>query len=99
MSTTISTFPLKHPIEHEGKTYASISFRELDLAALEVIESAGIEDGTKPTIRQVRTLLAALADVPDAALGKLHFSDFVAVQEHLIPLLYQGVTAALSSPN
>jgi hypothetical protein len=77
----------KHPIEAEGKTFASITLREPDVDALEAIDELGIEPGVRMKVRQVRGMLVILGDMPDEAVGKMHRDDFAKVSEMIVPLL------------
>lgn len=82
-----ATHTLTGPIDHEEKTYGAITVREPDVDALEEIEELGIEEGKKPTLRQLRGIISALADAPHEVIGKLHRDDFTALVELTVPLL------------
>lgn len=87
MTWKTKTHVLKFPVTLGDKTYAAVTLREPDVDALEVIEELGIEEGKRPTIRQARGLIAALADVPTEALGKMHKDDLAELGEMVAPLL------------
>lgn len=81
------TLVLKYLVTIDDKTYSSITVREPDVEALEKIEELGVVEGAKTTIRQTRGMIAALADVPEAVILKLHRFDLMAVGELLAPLV------------
>lgn len=87
---------LTHPIHFEGKDYAAITMREPDVDALEAIEELGITEGKNPSIKQVRGIIAALADFSSVVIGKMHRDDLTALSEHLAPLL-EGTEAEPAS--
>lgn len=81
------THNLKFPVDHEGAKIEKITLREPDVEALEAIDELEIEPGKPIRVRQMRGMIAALGDAPDAALGKLHRDDLAALGELIAPLL------------
>lgn len=82
-----ATHVLKYPVTVDGKEHVTVTMREPDVDALEAIEDLGIEENRNPTIKQVRGMITALADMPSAVIGKLHRDDLTALGELLAPLL------------
>lgn len=82
-----STHVLKYPVTVDGKEHAAVTLREPDVDALEAIEELGISESGNPTIKQMRGMIVALADVPSAVIGKLHRDDLASLGELLAPLL------------
>mgnify|MGYP001106100179 CR=1 FL=1 len=87
MSWKTVTHKLKFPIEFDGEKIEKITLREPDVEALEQIDELDIQPGKPIRVRQMRGMIAALGDAPDAALGKLHRDDLVALGELIAPLL------------
>jgi hypothetical protein len=87
MSWKTITHTLTHPINCAGKTYDRITLREPDVDALEAIEELGLEEGAKMGIKQLRGVIVALCDLDDAAIGKMHRTDLMAMGELIAPLL------------
>ncbi len=102
MSTWKSfTHTLAHPVHLEGgsKIVGAITLREPDVNALEAIDSLGIKEGTRPSIKQVRGILGAIADADQEVIGRLHRDDFNALNEAVAPLLLgEAASAAALSP-
>lgn len=99
------TVQLVHPVQVGGVPYTHITVREPSVAALEAIESLGIEDGVDPNVRQLRGLIAALAVEPERVILALHRVDFERLQGVVVPFLEASFdaggesTATPSSPN
>ena len=87
MSWKTVTHKLKFPIEFDGEKIEKITLRAPDVEALEQIDELDIQPGKPIRVRQMRGMIAALGDAPDAALGKLHRDDLVALGELIAPLL------------
>ncbi|MBS7545725.1 phage tail assembly protein [Ancylobacter oerskovii] len=79
----MTTITLKRPVEHEGKTYATIEVDEPTVGAIEAMERAQAAGatGTGATI----AMLAADTGWPAEALRKLRTSDFEAIGAALAP--------------
>ena len=86
MAWKTHTHSLLHAVNHEGRSYSTITLSEPDADALEAIDELGIEEGKRPSVRQLKGFIAAIADTPDI-VGKLHRDDFIALQEIAIPLV------------
>ncbi len=87
MTWKTATHVLSHPVVMGEKTISSVTLREPDVEALEVVGDLGLSAGTEVTVRQMRGLIEALADVPSEVIGKLHRVDFAALGEIIGPLL------------
>ena len=94
-------YPLKHPVTIGEKTYSAINLREPDVDALEKIDSLGIDDDKdkKLGVKDLRVMISALADVPDAVIGKLHKDDFLALAEEVTPLVEDGSEKTATEPS
>jgi hypothetical protein len=62
--------PLAKSVEHDGKTYSELTFREPDVGDLMVADTSMTDMG------RMVTLLAAISDVPLPAFKKIKGSDF-----------------------
>lgn len=91
-----ATHILTHPVTIGEKTISSVTLREPDVVALETIDSLGLSTGAETTVKQMRGLIEALADVSPEVIGKIHRSDFVALGEILGPLLVGEQTVEVS---
>ncbi|TCQ79566.1 tail assembly chaperone E/41/14-like protein [Ochrobactrum sp. BH3] len=96
MTWKTATHVLKHPVTIGDKTTSSVTLREPDVAALEIIGDLGLSAGAETTVRQMRGLIEALADVTPEVIGKIHRSDFAALGEILGPLLVGEQTVEVS---
>lgn len=94
MDWKMKTVSLTHPIENGEGTVREITLREPDVDALEQIEDLKLEEGKRPTTRQLRGVIAALADVSNEVVGKVHRDDLGALGEAVVPLLADEETAA-----
>ncbi|WLP53192.1 phage tail assembly protein [Agrobacterium fabrum] len=72
---------LAKPVEHDGKTYKDLTFREPEVGDLMMAD-----DVTSDFARMV-TLLALISDVPLPAFKKIKGSDFKAIIAKTKPLL------------
>ena len=72
---------LAKPVEHDGKTYTDLTFREPDVGDLLMADSSS------PGIGQMVTLLALISDVPLPAFKKIKGSDFKAIITKTKPLM------------
>jgi len=73
--------PLAKPVEHDGKTYAELTFREPEVGDLL------LADSSSPGIGQMVTLLALISDVPLPAFKKIKGNDFKIIVAKTKPLL------------
>lgn len=97
MSTIRSfTHKLAHPFKVGELFYDQITLLEPNVDALEVIEDLGLKDGDAPTVRQMKSLIAALARLDPAVIGNLQAVDFRPLGEAVVPLLTP--TAGQGSP-
>jgi type II secretory pathway component PulC len=87
MDFRTETYHLRFPIVDDGALHTTITLREPDVDALEKIDDLDLVEGGRPKIRQMRSMIAAVADVSDAVIGKLHRNDMIALGELLAPLL------------
>lgn len=94
MTWKIKAIALKHPITVGEKTIAAVVLREPDLNALEAIEELALKDGVPPSVAQLRGIIVAIGDQPDAIVGKLHRDDFAAITEEIAPFLSGEETEA-----
>ena len=78
---------LKHPVEADGKAFASITLREPDIEALEAIDDLAIEPGVRIKVRQLRSMIEILGDLPPEVVGKIHRDDFAKITVLVVPLL------------
>ena len=83
----MKTHTLANAVTVDGKIYTAITLREPDVDAREAIDDLGIEPGKPVRVRQMRGVIAALADCPDAVIGKIGKADFRALSEMVVPLL------------
>lgn len=81
------THTFKYPVIVDDTTYTTITLREPDVDALEKIEALGVTDGSEPTLSQLRGTIAAVADLPNEVIGKIHRDDFLVLGEMIAPLL------------
>ncbi|MBN8933774.1 MAG: phage tail assembly protein [Rhizobium pusense] len=72
---------LAKPVEHDGKTYTDLTFREPDVGDLLMA------DETTSDLARMVTLLALISDVPLPAFKKIKGSDFKAILAKTKPLL------------
>lgn len=80
--------PLLHPVPVEGtEKLREIVLREPDVEALERIDALNLKPGEALSISQLRAVIAALSNQPDATIKKLHQADFRALGEKAAPLL------------
>ena len=64
---------LAKPVEHDGKTYSNLTFREPDVGDLLIAEIATSDLG------RMVNILASISDVPVPAFKKIKGSDFKAI--------------------
>lgn len=95
MDFKTETYRLQYPVVDDGALHTTITLREPDVDALEKIDDLDIADGGRPKIRQMRCMIAALADVSDTAIGKMHRDDLMALGELLGPLLDPNPAVAI----
>lgn len=74
---------LKRPVEHEGRTYATIVIDEPTVGAIEAMERAHSTGAS--TASTTIALLAVDTGWPVEALRKIRFSDFEAITGALAP--------------
>lgn len=79
--------PLAHPIKVGELSLTEITMREPDVAAMEVIEECNFVEGEKPTLKQLRSAIAALAKQPIEVLNQMHRDDFTKLAEAAVPLI------------
>lgn len=72
---------LAKPVEHDGKTYKDLTFREPDVGDLLVA------DETTSDLARMVTLLALISDVPLPVFKKIKGSDFKAIITKTKPLM------------
>ncbi len=72
---------LAKPVEHEGKTYTELTFREPEVGDLI------LADEVTSDIARLVTLLALISEVPLPAFKKIKGSDFKAIVTKTKPLL------------
>lgn len=72
---------LKKPIEHDGKTYADLTFREAEVGDFMVAETF------KGEFSQNVAVLAAISGLPLPAFRKIKGSDFQRILKVTKPLL------------
>lgn len=77
----MTTYTLKTPVEHNGKKYETITFREPKTGDLMVMDKF-----TGETSKMI-ALLSAISDVPIPAFKEISMSDFAALSEVAAPLL------------
>lgn len=92
-----STHKLAFPFEigegEDRRKVTSITLREPDVEALEIIDELGIkppdegEEMPDMSIKDMRILMSALSDEPADVLKKLHLKDFMALGDLVGPLL------------
>lgn len=88
------THTLAYPVMIGDKRTSAVTLREPDVDALEAIEELGIEEGGQPKISQLRGMIAAMSDVSNEVIGKMHRDDLTGLGELLVPLLGEEETAA-----
>jgi len=74
-------YTLKHPVEHGGKTFTTLSFRKPKTGDMMVL------DNFKGETSKMVALLAAISDVPLPAFKEIELDDFTAISEAVAPLL------------
>lgn len=74
---------LKRPVEHEGKTYATIEVDEPSLGAIEAMERAEAAGATKTGANIA--MLAFDTGWPEDAIRKVRYSDLTAINEAAAP--------------
>jgi len=91
----ITTITLKTPIDHDGKTYASVTIGEPTVAAVQALEKAAAagEGDVGCTV----ALLEVATGIPADALHKMKISDFRTVADSLRPFVMALQEAALPS--
>ena len=72
---------LAKPVEHDGKTYSELTFREPEVGDLI------LADEVTSDIARLVTLLALISEVPLPAFKKIKGSDFKAIVTKTKPLL------------
>lgn len=77
-------FTLTYPIEHEGKTYTTFSFRELTMG--DMVASEKINGG----LAQTAFMLSRSADVPEAVILKMRATDLKRLENLVDRLLGNG---------
>ncbi len=77
---------LAKPVEHDGKTYSELTFREPEVGDLLTADSSS------PGIGQMVTLLALISDVPLPAFKKIKSNDFKIIAAKTNQLLGNGLT-------
>lgn len=88
------TVPLTHPISGAGDSsqkITSITLHEPNVEALELIQEAGFTEGAQPTVKQLRTAIAALARIDPDLLLTLHRDDFTKLAEKAVPFVTGSV--------
>jgi len=79
-------FPLKKPIEQDGKTYTSLTFNEATAGDLALADSITGE------LTKTLAILAGMADVSIHVIKKIKASDLKALNEKVAPLMGEAVT-------
>ncbi|HZG29957.1 MAG TPA: phage tail assembly protein [Ensifer sp.] len=77
---------LTKPVEHDGKTYSGLTFREPDVGDLLLAETASTDMG------RMVNILASISDVPVPAFKKIKGSDFKTILKETKDLLGNGET-------
>lgn len=72
---------LAKPVEHDGKTYSGLTFREPDVGDLMLAETATSDMG------RMVNILASISDVPLPAFKKIKGSDFKVILKKTKALL------------
>lgn len=85
------TVPLDSPVEHDGKTYASLTFRKMkakDLVAGDLVAGEA---------RKSFAVFASMADIPIQVIEELEMDDFEKLAEAVTPLMGKSAAAAATA--
>lgn len=86
----MTSYTLKTPVEHSGKTYTTLTFREPKTGDLVTLDNFKGETG------KMVALIAAIADVPIQVIKETSLSDFTAISEAVAPLLGEPTPSTAS---
>ena len=95
----MKSITLKRPIEHEGKTYASLDLDEPTVGAIEAFEKARVSDGNE--FSASLSLISYDTGIPLEALRKMRSSDYKEVSDALSPFMNTvaaGLNGEASAP-
>ena len=87
----MTKFTLSKPVEHNGKEYADLEFREPEVGDL---MAAG---HFKDELSQNIAILAAISDVPMPAFKKIKARDLTGIMAATAELLGNGTAATIGS--
>lgn len=82
------TFKLDEPVEHDGQTYAELTFRKMkarDLIASDVVTGE---------MRKSFALFASMAGVPIQVIEEMDGDDFIRMGMEVAPLMGKSAAAA-----
>ncbi|MFB9788969.1 phage tail assembly protein [Shinella granuli] len=77
----MTTYTLKTPVEHNNKTYSTLTFRTAKVGDLMVV------DAVKGEMTQSVAIIAAIADVPIQVIKGMDLLDFKGASEAAAPFL------------
>jgi hypothetical protein len=86
------TVPLTEPVEHDGRTYESLTFRRMRAG------DALIGEDEKNQMRVAYMIFAELAGVPVEVIMKLDVDDFETITTKLEPMLGKSSPAGKKTP-
>ncbi len=86
MSDTI-TIPLSKPIEHDGKTIASLTFREATVGDM------CLADAVQGDLQKMLAILSGMSNVPLPVLRQIRAREFNAILEKVKPLMGEAEAA------
>lgn len=81
-------FPISEPVEHDGKTYATLTLRKMkakDLVAGDLVSGDS---------RKAFAIFASMAGVPIQVIEELDIEDFEALGEAAVPLMGKSAAKA-----
>lgn len=81
------THTLSHPVTVGERSYSTVTLREPNVAAIEMVEESGLKAGVEPTNKQLRIAIMALSGLPAEVVREFHKDDFAEVVAAAIPLL------------
>jgi hypothetical protein len=93
---TMTEIVLKRPVEHEGKTYTTVTIDEPTVAAMIAAEKARTAGGSE--LEAIAAMVATDNGWPMAAAVKLRMGDVAAISEALVPLLEAPAAGAAGEP-
>ncbi len=78
---------LKYPVNHDGKTYETVTLRRAKGKDMRVVDKfsdvLGRKDGTSGAVEATLELIAALSDTPLSAVEEFDNVDINRIAEHL----------------